>query len=199
MILRSWKSFAATRLSSGLAEELLADGSRHVVFRPPASRAARPAALFEVEAAGAQVSGKTLSFKGDGLTRLVLRPAIKGGVPKNLRRALLLTRDRVPRVSPSIVGIDRRAEMGIVIAVAVHRDRKRQAHADVTRACRIANAQPRYREHLVGEAEYCRDRIGVVAQGADWATAETHGLGRQDKGLHNQCGIDGGVEEPFEA
>ena len=43
-----------------------------------------------------------------------------------------------------------------------------------------------------------RNRIGVVADGADRTAAEPRCFGRQDERLQGQRRIDHGVEEPFE-
>src|SRR6266852_5362943 len=100
-------------------------------------------------------------------------------MPENLRRPLLLPRDRVSLVAPDVVGVDGLAEMCVVVAVGVKYDLERQAHADVARGSGIAGAEPGHGEHLVRQLQYRRDRIGMITQSADRATAETRSLGRQ--------------------
>src|SRR5207244_5203384 len=122
----------------GPAEQPLPDGSRHVVFQLRASRVQHPAPSIEGEAAGVQVSGKTLSFRHSGLARLVFRPAVKRGMPEDLWGTLLLAGDRVTGVAPGIVAVDRRAEMGVVLVVAVYCVVDRQARAEIPRGIRKA-------------------------------------------------------------
>ena len=62
----------------------------------------------------------------------------------------------------------------------------------------IAEAEPSHWEDPLGQFQYPGDGGGVIAQHANRAAAEARRLGRQDKDLHHECGVDGGVEEAFE-
>ena len=58
---------------------------------------------------------KALAFGLGSLPRLVLRPAIERRVPEVFRRALLLARDRISRITAAIIGVDRFGEGLIVV------------------------------------------------------------------------------------
>ena len=77
------------------------------------------------------------------------------------------------------------ASAEVVVTVGVEGDGERQAHADKALDGGIAEAQPGDRKDFVRQFQDLGDRAGVVADDADRAAAETGGLGRQDKGLHD--------------
>src|SRR6266540_347120 len=106
--------------------------------------------------------------------------------------------DRMARVAPPVVAIDRGGEPRVVIAVDMDRRVQRQAHADEAALGRIAEAQPGHRKHLVGQFENLTDHVNVVAQYTDRARAEPQCFRRERTGLQGERGIDRGVEEPFE-
>src|SRR5947209_3215225 len=108
--------------------------------------------FVEGKAAGPEPGGKADAFGGHLLARLVLRPAVEFGRAKALRRALAIL-DRMPAVAPPVVAVDRGREAAVVVTVDMNSRLQGQAHADKSGLGRIAEAQPRHREHLVGQDE----------------------------------------------
>src|SRR5436190_1483578 len=85
--------------------------------------------VFEDEAVGPQPRRKADPLRRHRLARLVLRPAIEFGGAEPFRRALPVT-NRMARIAPPVVAIDRGREAGLVVAVDMHRRLQRQPHAD---------------------------------------------------------------------
>ena len=112
-------------------------------------------------------------------------------------RAVLILRNRVARIAPSIVIVDRIGQRAVVVSVAMRRRAPRQPQADVAFGLRIAEAKACDREHQIGQAQDCGDLVDLVADDADRADAEPRGLRTEDHGLHRQGRVDAGVEETF--
>jgi len=104
----------------------------------------------------------------------------------------------MPSVATRVVLDDALGQHAVVVAIAMHRHRARQAQADVAGFQRVADAEAGDRKDLVRQAEHRRDLVDLVAQHADRAAAQTGRFGREDESLHHQCRIDRGVEETFE-
>src|SRR5207237_6493319 len=117
----------------------------------------------EGKAAGPEPGGKADAFGGHLLARLALRPAVEFGRAKTLRRALAVL-DRMAGVAPPVVAVDRRREAAVVVTVDMNSHLQGQAHADKSGLRRVAETQPRHREHLVGQGEDLTNGFNVIAQ-----------------------------------
>ena len=104
----------------------------------------------------------------------------------------------MPAVAPPVVAVDRGREAAVVVTVNMNSRLQGQAHADKSGLGRVAEAQPRHREHLVGQDEDLTNGFNMIAQHADRAGAEPERLGRENAGLQGERGIDRGVEEAFQ-
>src|SRR5438105_8493110 len=72
--------------------------------------------LVEGEAAGLQPGCEADAFGGRRLARLVLRPSVEFGGAEAFRRALPVG-DRMARVAPPVIAVDRRGEPALVITI----------------------------------------------------------------------------------
>ncbi len=72
---------------------------------------------------------------------------------------------------------------------------KRQARADVAGFRWPAHAKADDGEDMIGKIEEVVDQRAVVADAADRTTAKPDALGRIDKRLHRDAGIDHKIEE----
>src|SRR5207237_6255189 len=137
--------------------------------------------LVESKAAGPKPGGKADPFGRHLLPRLVLRPAVKFARAKALRRALAVL-DRMARVAPPVVALDRRREAAVAVTVDLNGRLEGQAHADKSCLGAVAETQPRHREHLVGQGEDLTNGFNMIAQHADRAGTEPERLGRDNAG-----------------
>src|SRR5947209_18271882 len=80
------------------------------------------------------------------LAGLVLRPAVALGVAEAVGEALALARRRVARLAAAVVVLHQRLEPAVVVAVGVHGQGGRQAHAAPARQGRIAETRAGQRE-----------------------------------------------------
>src|SRR5205085_10466416 len=137
--------------------------------------------FVEGKAAGPEPGGKADAFGGHLLPRLVLRPAVKFARAKALRRALAVL-DRMARVAPPVVAVDRGREAAVVVTVDMNTRLQGQAHADKSGLGGVAETQPRHREHLAGQGEDLTNGFNMISQHADRAGAKPERLGRQNAG-----------------
>src|SRR5688572_18717353 len=97
-----------------------------------------------------------------------------------------------------VVGVELALDRGGVVAVGMHRRRKREARAERLLRLGIAEGDAGDGHDPVGKREERVDFRDVVADLADRAAAEAGELGGGDEGAECERGIDGGVEESVE-
>ena len=68
----------------------------------------------------------------------------------------------------------------------------------MARLCRPTDAQPRNRDHALGQIEKVAHRTCLVAHGADRATPQTHCLGRAQEGGEHDRAVRDRIEEEIE-
>src|ERR1700761_5416686 len=79
--------------------------------------------------------------------------------------------DRLTRVATLIIGTNFRFVVGVVVAFAMHHDRRRQAHRDRAAEYGPAYRQTRDRIHAWRQRQQRRDALDMAADIADGARA----------------------------
>src|SRR3569833_319476 len=138
---------------------------------------------------GAQFGWKCRPLCLGRLPRLILRPAVKGGLAEFGVGPLLFLRDRVQSVTPLVVILNRRLQGSVVVAIDMRGHAARLPQADMALTLRSALAQARDRNDQIRQLENARDLVDLVSYDADRANAEPNGFRAQDHGLHGKRGI----------
>ena len=116
-----------------------------------------------------------LVFLGDA-RRLEKIGALRGLAPDNgalegffnaAIDAALAVGDRMARIAPAVISVDRLGQPRIIVAIDMHCRLERQTHADEALLRRVAEAEADDREHLVGQREDLGNFGDAVAQDAD--------------------------------
>src|SRR5689334_299275 len=97
--------------------------------------------VIQLEILAANEGAKYLALVDGELACLVLRPAIERRSAKALDLAPVALGNTVARIATAVVVADLGLEVGIVVTVDMHRERRRQAHADKPIAGRPAEAK----------------------------------------------------------
>src|SRR6266849_4805031 len=128
--------------------------------------------------------------------RLVLRPAIGGGLAPALGGALAPIGPQ--RLAAAVVGVETAREIARVVAILVQGRIEAEPRRDVSGLRGPADAEARDRDHALGKLEQLAHHIGAIADGADRTTAEPDRRGGTHERGQNDRAVDDGVEEQVE-
>src|SRR4051812_26214407 len=114
--------------------------SRHYAMAGVSSTIAEKS--IQLESLASHKRAEILPLGHGVLARLVLRPAIKRGLAEPFHLTPLAFRNRETGVAATIVAVDLGDEIRVVVAVDMHAQRHRHAHADEAFARRPADTKP---------------------------------------------------------
>src|SRR6185295_7474870 len=125
----------------------------------------------QAEAVAPDVWPEVVALGHGVLPRLVLRPPVRLLMAEAVDEPLALLGRGVTRLAAAVVVLELRGQVGIVVAVDVHGDRRRQPHADPAGLTRIADAHAGHREDAGRQLQELTELLDVVAHHADRTAA----------------------------